>query len=232
MAGRAGTTRTGADAPGPSDVQRDLRDTREQLAATSEVLAALAVSTESADTVLDTVVRSVCRLTDSDAAFVYLTDGSHYRLARSAGISDELVEYIDRHPAGPTARRWSGGSGSTAGPSRWSTCWTTPCTRRDYQRLGGFRTVVGAPLQFGETLVGVLSVWRNRVAAFDDRELELLGTFAAQAAMAIRNVNLYRALESRGAELDRKVAAAGGDRRRQRRRQLEPRPRRGAAPPS
>ncbi len=205
MAGRAGTTRTGAEAPGPSDVQRDLRDTREQLAATSEVLAALAVSTESADTVLDTVVRSVCRLTDSDAAFVYLTDGSHYRLARSAGISDELVEYIDRHPVASDRATMVGRIGLDRRVQQVVDVLDDPLYRRDYQRLGGFRTVVGAPLQFGETLVGVLSVWRNRVAAFDDRELELLGTFAAQAAMAIRNVNLYRALESRTAELDRKV---------------------------
>ena len=40
---------------------------------------------------------------------------------------------------------------------------------------------------------------------FNDRAADVLTTFAAQAAIAIRNVDLVRALEARSAELARNV---------------------------
>jgi len=54
-------------------------------------------------------------------------------------------------------------------------------------------------------VVGVLSVWRTHVDPFSDRAVEVLTTFAAQAALAVRTVDLVRALESRTDELGRKV---------------------------
>ena len=57
-----------------------------------------------------------------------------------------------------------------------------------------------------DEVVGVLSMWRTDVAPFDDRERELLEEFAVQGAIVLRQVDLMRALESRGAELSDKVA--------------------------
>ena len=57
-----------------------------------------------------------------------------------------------------------------------------------------------------DEVVGVLSMWRTDVAPFNDHERELLEEFAAQGAIALRQVNLLRALESRGTELSSKVA--------------------------
>ena len=51
----------------------------------------------------------------------------------------------------------------------------------------------------------MLSVWRTEVDPFGDRESEVLTTFAAQAAIAIQQVDLVRALEARQEELGRKV---------------------------
>jgi signal transduction histidine kinase/CheY-like chemotaxis protein len=49
-------------------------------------------------------------------------------------------------------------------------------------------------------------MWRTDVAPFDDRERELLEEFAVQGAIVLRQVDLMRVLESRGAELSNKVA--------------------------
>ena len=57
-----------------------------------------------------------------------------------------------------------------------------------------------------DEVVGVLSMWRTDVAPFDDRERELLEEFAVQGAIVLRQVDLMRALESRGGELADKVA--------------------------
>ena len=56
-----------------------------------------------------------------------------------------------------------------------------------------------------DEVVGVLSVWRTTVEPFDEHTRSLLTTFAEQAALALRNVELFTALQARSAELARKV---------------------------
>jgi signal transduction histidine kinase/CheY-like chemotaxis protein len=77
--------------------------------------------------------------------------------------------------------------------------------RPEFQSKSGIRTIMGAPMIVEEEVVGVLSVWRTTVDPFDDRVSSLLSTFAAQGALALRNVGLFRALESRSDELSNKV---------------------------
>jgi len=48
-------------------------------------------------------------------------------------------------------------------------------------------------------------VWRNEVAPFDEREMDIVTGFAGQAAMAINNIKLVQELQARRAELARKV---------------------------
>ncbi len=78
--------------------------------------------------------------------------------------------------------------------------------RKDLQSRTGFRTLLSTPMILQGEVVGVLSMWRTEVAPFNDHERELLEEFAAQGAIALRQVNLLRALESRGTELSSKVA--------------------------
>ena len=53
--------------------------------------------------------------------------------------------------------------------------------------------MLGAPMLAGDRVVGVLTLWRLDVDPFDDRTIELLNTFAAQAAIAIQNAQLFQA---------------------------------------
>ena len=73
------------------------------------------------------------------------------------------------------------------------------------QQLGGFRTLLGVPMLAEGHVVGVIAVWRSRVEPFDDREIRLVTTFAAQGLIAIQNVRLFRELEQRSGELARSV---------------------------
>ena len=57
----------------------------------------------------------------------------------------------------------------------------------------------------GDEVVGVLLMWRTEVATFSGREMRRLDDFAAQAAVALRQVDLMRSLEARGAELAGKL---------------------------
>ena len=72
--------------------------------------------------------------------------------------------------------------------------------RKDAQKIAGFRTLMAAPMLIDDEVVGGLVVWRTEVDPFDDRAMVLLTVFAAQAAIAVRNVQLVRALEGRSTE--------------------------------
>lgn len=160
----------GADEPDVVRVRRDLHETREQFAATSEVLGSLGRSASNNDVVLDTLVRSVCRLCRADAATLYLAAGPGYRLARSAGLSAEFVEHIGRHPLAADRRTLVGRVGLDRRTQQIADVLSDPdYGRHDTQRIGGFRTIVGAPMLFDAKVVGVLSVWRTDVEPFDDR---------------------------------------------------------------
>ncbi|MBM4422579.1 MAG: GAF domain-containing protein [Chloroflexi bacterium] len=66
-----------------------------------------------------------------------------------------------------------------------------------------FRSVVGVPLLFGKDseLIGTVELASFEREAYSDRDVTLLETVAGQAAIAIRNAQLYAQQESRIAEL-------------------------------
>ena len=55
--------------------------------------------------------------------------------------------------------------------------------------------MLGVPMLDGERVLGVIVLWREAVAPFDERTIELVTTFAAQGAIAIQNVQTARELE-------------------------------------
>src|SRR6185295_1539638 len=68
-------------------------------------------------------------------------------------------------------------------------------------KLGEFRTVLAVPMLREGVPVGVLTLTRKDVRPFDEKEFELVTTFADQAAIAIENVRLFDEVQKRTEEL-------------------------------
>jgi signal transduction histidine kinase/CheY-like chemotaxis protein len=198
--------REGGNGAAEDRLRRDLAEARDQLAATSQVLTALGRSASDLDAVLDTVVESARRLCRADVAQIHLLKHGIYRLASSSGLSPELAAYILDHPILPDRSTLVGRVGLDRRAQQITDVLADPeYGRLDAQRIQNYRTIMGAPMLLDGDVVGVLYVWRTAVDPFDDRAATVLTTFAAQAAIAIRNVDFVRALEARGGELTRKV---------------------------
>jgi signal transduction histidine kinase/CheY-like chemotaxis protein len=178
----------------------ELAEVREQLAATSEVLAVIGRSASDLDRVLETVVESARKLCGADAAQVFLVYGDGYRLAHGSGMTAEYRQFLANNPVVPE----QGSLVGRVGLDRRATQITDVLADPDYgqaeaQRAAGFRTVMGVPMLLDDEVVGVLSVWRTQVDRFSDRAVEVLTTFAAQAALAVRTGLKVNQLEALGA---------------------------------
>src|SRR5262249_31811585 len=118
------------------------------------------------------------------------------------GWSAELKEEMERTPFRPGRESVTGRALLECKTVRILDAQTDPEYKLSKaQKLGGYRSMIGAPLLREGIPIGVFALARRSVRPFTDKQMELLTTFADQAVIAIENARLFDEVQARTREL-------------------------------
>src|SRR5262249_28806556 len=181
----------------------ELKEAREQQVSTHGVIRVFSRAAMDAQPVFDMIAESAAQLCEGQFCFVYRFDGQLLHFVAHHSLTPEVLEMNRRaYPAPPSRRSAAARAILERGFVQIPDINADPDYVLGAQAVvGGYRSVVGVPILRDGLPIGSIAVARAQAGLLPDRQIELLKTFADQAAIAIENVRLFEADQARTREL-------------------------------
>jgi PAS domain S-box-containing protein len=168
----------------------------EQQTATAEVLQVINASPGDLTPVFDGMLERAMRLCEAAFGSLYTYDGERFHSAAQRGVPPAFAAYRAANPPLTTP----GGGPATILATRRPLQVLDLKEHENYRHgfpsvramveLGGVRTILSVPLVKDDIFLGYISVFRQEVRAFSDRQITLMANFSAQAVIAMENARL------------------------------------------
>jgi signal transduction histidine kinase len=182
---------------------RELREAREQQAATAEILRIISGSPTDVQPVFDTIVRNFVSLCGSIFGVIYTFDGELVHFAGACGFSPEQLNGLRaKYPVRVDDRSVLSARAIRAkAPVHIQDALSDPDFDREHAARIASRRMLAVPmLRKGVPLGAIVANWAEAGATPKQHE-DLLKVFAAQAVIAIENVRLLKELHQRTDDL-------------------------------
>src|SRR6516225_2217733 len=200
-------------APSMADLQKqvgilthELKQALERQTATAEVLQVINSSSGHVEPVFAAMLEKATQLCEAAFGILWLRDGEQFQAAALHGVPAAYVEIARKPvrplPTNPLGRMLRGErlivSADVADEEPYR---AGDPVRRALVDLAGARSTIQVALLKDDVLLGSLTVYRQEVRPFSEKQIALLQNFAAQAVIAMENARLLGELRDRTEDL-------------------------------